>query len=283
MTCRAISRTDIESAVMRLCLEANIIIRDDISRALEILAGEKEQGEHTRRMVKVLLDNATIARDKKIAICQDTGLVCVFIEIGDNVSVCGINMQDAVNKGVMLAYKEYGFRMSVVGDPVIRKNTGSNIPAILHVEIVPGDTVKISVMPKGFGSENKGRIGMLKPTSGVGEIVDFCVETVKLAGPDACPPYILGVGIGGTMEYCAYLAKKALLRKIDRPNAASHLADIETRIRSGANALDIGIMGLGGSSTVIGVNVEAAATHIAGLPVAVNLSCHALRTATTEI
>ncbi|MBF0494089.1 MAG: fumarate hydratase [Candidatus Omnitrophica bacterium] len=188
-------------------------------------------------------------------------------------------MKKAVNDGVKTAYAEGYFRKSVVADPIKRKNTGTNTPCVIHFDFIAGDKIKISVLPKGFGAENKGRISMMNPTAGGGEIIDFCVETIKRAGCDACPPYVVGVGIGGTIEECALLAKEALLRPINKRNTEKHIASIEKEIFKKANGLKIGVMGLGGNSTVLGVNIETGPTHIAGLPVAVNLSCHAMRSA----
>jgi fumarate hydratase subunit alpha len=234
-------------------------------------------------MLKVLVDNAKMAEDKKIPLCQDTGLVVVLLNIGRDVVLSGGDVKEAVNEGVKEAYKEGFFRNSVVEDPLMRKNTGTNTPAAIHIDIVDGKNVEILVMPKGFGSENKSRLVMMNPTARPEEIIDFCVETVKMAGPDACPPYVLGVGIGGTMDTCAYMAKKALFRPLSERNPKPHIEDLEKRIKEKANELGIGVMGLGGGSTVMGVNIEAGPTHIAGLPVAVNVGCHALRSARAEI
>lgn len=280
---REIKSVEIENKVKDLCIEANTVLRPDVLRALETFYDQAGDGSLSREMLKVLIENAALAEKERIPLCQDTGMVVVFIELGRDVAISGGDLTEAVNKGVEKAYVEGLFRKSVVEGPIIRKNTGSNTPAVMHVEIVEGDKMTISVMPKGFGSENKSRMAMLNPTCNTEEIAEFCVETVKMAGPDACPPYVLGIGIGGTMDSCALLAKKALLRPIDEPSPEAHIAKLERMIAEKANALDIGIMGLGGKTTVMGVNIEEMPTHIAGCPVAVNICCHALRSASATI
>jgi fumarate hydratase subunit alpha len=283
VSARKINVGEIKQTVKCLLLKANIELRNDVLQALkELYRGEKE-GTQAKNMLGILVENADIAMEKKIPICQDTGLVVVFLNIGSNVVLDGGDVKAAVNEGVEEAYKEGFFRNSVVEDPITRKNTGTNAPASIHIDLVEGDSIEVSVMPKGFGSENKSRLIMMNPTADPEKIVDFCVETVKIAGPDACPPYVLGVGIGGTMESCALLAKKALFRSINESNPKPHLAELEEKIKEKCNALGIGVMGLGGGSTVMGVGVEAGPTHIAGLPVAVNVGCHALRSASTVI
>ena len=283
MTVRRISAEDIEKTVQRLCVKANTVLREDVLTALKnFYEGEKE-GTLSKTMLGVLIENAKIAAEESMPLCQDTGLLTVFIEMGKDVIITDGGVVDVVNKGVEKAYKENFFRKSVVEDPLVRNNTGTNTPAVVHIDVTDGDKLAVSVMPKGFGAENKSRMVMLNPTCGAEEIIDFCVETVKIAGPDACPPYIIGVGIGGTMEECALLAKKALLRDITRSNPKPHIAELEQEIQKRGNGLDIGVMGLGGLTTVMGVNIEEAPTHIAGLPVAVNISCHALRSASAVI
>jgi len=279
---RNIDSSVIEMTVKKLCLEANTVLRKDVFEALRDLY-EKETDPRSKDMLKVLIENATIADDEKLAICQDTGMVAVFMDIGRDVSIKGGSVAGAVNRGVADAYNEGYFRNSVVADPLKRENTGDNTPAVIHTEIVEGDGIKVSVMPKGFGAENKSRIKMLNPTSGTEEIVDFCVETIKEAGPDGCPPYVLGIGMGGTLERCAFLAKKALLRPVGSSNPKPHIAELEREIKKRTDELKIGVMGLGGNVTVLGVNILESPTHIAGLPVAVNVCCHALRSATGEI
>lgn len=281
MSTRKIKAEKIKSTVKSLCIKANNELREDVlSRMKEF---SKKESSLSKKMLEVLLENAALAKKKALPICQDTGLLVAFIEIGKDAVINGMSLTEAVNEGVEEAYKEGFFRKSIVKDPLIRKNTGTNTPASIHVDITSGNKLSISVMPKGFGSENKGRAAMLNPTCKSRDIVNFCVETVKAAGPDACPPYIIGVGIGGTMDSCALLAKKALLRDIRKANPKKHLAEIEKKVMKEANSLKIGVMGLGGASTVIGVNVEAEPTHIAGCPIAVNLSCHALRSASATI
>ncbi|MFH1305891.1 MAG: fumarate hydratase [Candidatus Omnitrophota bacterium] len=283
MTARRVKAKHIENIVRDLCIQANTVLRPDVLKALVEVHRKAQKASLEEKMLGVLLDNAALARDKGVPLCQDTGMLIVFVEIGEEVLVCDGSLKDAINKGVEAAYREGCFRKSVVGDPLTRKNTGTNTPAVIHADIVSGDKITVSVMPKGFGSENKSRLNMLLPTCGPDEITDFCVKAVKAAGPDACPPYILGIGLGGTMDSCALLAKKALLRPIDRPNPAPHIAELEERIKKEANALEVGVMGLGGAATVIGVNIDEAPTHIAGLPVVINISCHALRSACAVI
>ena len=282
MSVREISVEVISRTVRDLFLEANMVLRKDVLRAIRELYDE-EKAPKAKEMLNLLLENARIAREEKMAICQDTGLSVVFLEVGEDVHITGGDLNRAVDKGVESAYKDGFLRKSVVRDPLLWDNTGTNTPAEIHVDMVPGDKIKVAVFPKGFGSENKGRIAMLNPTAGEDAVVDFCVDSVKKAGPDACPPYMLGVGIGGTMESCALIAKKALLRSVDSSNPDKHIAALEKKIEQKVRELEIGVMGLGGISTVMGVNIETAPTHIAGLPVAVNISCHALRSASKII
>jgi len=274
--------TGIKNTVKGLCIEANTVLRLDVLEAIKDL-NSREEKVSAKNMLGVLIDNAELARKEKLPLCQDTGLVTVFMDIGEEVDIAGGNIIEAVNKGVEEAYAEGCFRKSVVNDPLLRRNTGTNTPAVVHIDIVKGNSIKVSVMPKGFGSENKGRMIMLDPTAGREEIINFCVETVKIAGPDACPPYVLGIGLGGTAEECVFLAKKALLRSVNSNNPKPHIADLEREIKEKVGALEIGVMGLGGISTVMGVVIETAPTHIAGLPLAVNVSCHAVRSASKII
>jgi len=280
---RHIRMSEIEKTVERLCIQANIILRPDIRKEIEDLYNNEKDLTLSKKSLGIILENADIAEKEKIAICQDTGLVTVFVELGADVVIKEGLINDAINNGVKTAYNDCFFRKSVVSDPILRNNTGTNTPSDIHVDIVKGDKISVAVMPKGFGSENKGVIKMMNPTSKAETIVDFCVDVVKKSGSDACPPYVLGVGIGGTMSSCAYLAKKALLRPVSSTNPKDHIARIEKDIKRKANELKIGVMGLGGASTVMGVNVETAPTHIAGLPVAVNVACHALRSARAVI
>ena len=283
MTVRQIKLDDIEKTVEKLCIKANIVLREDVLGALNEAFNKEKEGSISGRMIKILLENAALAENESIPLCQDTGMVGVFFEIGEDITIDGKGIKDAINRGVEKAYKDNFFRKSVVADPILRDNTGTNTPVVIHMDIVKGDKLKIYVMLKGFGSENKNRIKMMNPTCTTDEIVKFCVDVVKKAGSDACPPYIIGVGLGGTMETCAYMSKKALLKPISEENPKLHIAELEKKIKKSISELNIGIMGLGGGSTVLGVNVMEAPTHIAGCPVAVNISCHALRSASAEL
>ncbi|MGB2601733.1 MAG: fumarate hydratase, partial [Candidatus Omnitrophota bacterium] len=280
MSTRNINVKEVARAVEELFIEANTVLRQDVVSALKRLA-EEEKNPKAKKMLEILVENSKIAEKKSMPLCQDTGLAVVFLNIGRDVVFTEGYINEAVDKGVLNAYEKGFLRKSIVKDPVLRGNTGTNTPAFMHIEIVPGNKVEIIVLPKGFGSENKSGLAMLNPTAGEDAIVDFCVEVVRKAGPDACPPYVLGVGIGGTAEVCGLLAKKALTRPIDSRNPQEHIARLEDEIEKKVKELEIGVMGLGGISTVMGVNIEIAPTHIAGLPVAVNLSCHALRSART--
>jgi fumarate hydratase subunit alpha len=268
----------IREAVTELCLKANFELRRDILKALKT-ALKRETSPRAKNLLKALIENAALAKKKHIAICQDTGFVSVFIELGSSVLLSGGDLAEAVNRGVEDAYRKGYLRKSIVNDPILRKNTNTNTPSIIHIDIAQGDKVRISVSPKGFGSENKSAIKMFKPTASEKDIIDFITEVVKLAGPDGCPPYILGVGIGGTFDYAAHLSKRALLRPIGFSNRKRHFRRLEKDILKAVNSLGIGPMGLGGKTTALGVNVEEFPTHIAGLPVAVTVSCHATRSA----
>ena len=275
---RQIQARAISDLISALCVYANVNLRPDIREAIKN-ALKKEKSARAKTTLKLLLENADIAVTKKIPICQDTGMAVVFMEIGQNVKITGGVLKEAVDKGVKNGYAIGYLRKSVVRSPFGRKNTNTNTPAILHSSIVPGDKIKIWVMPKGFGSENKSRISMLNPGDGERGIIDFVLETVKAAGPEACPPFVLGVGIGGTFDYAAYLAKKALLKKINLKNPDKKLFLLEKKILKAVNNLKIGPMGFGGRTTALGVSVLTYPTHIAGLPVAVNVNCHATRSA----
>jgi len=279
---RKIQVAKIRDVVKRLCLEANFILRKDVLAALK-KAEKKETNKRARAIFGQIIENARVAKKERIAICQDTGMAVIFIELGQEVILAGGDLNGAVSEGVRRAYSEGCLRKSVVADPIERHNTKTNTPPIVFIKIVPGNRVRITVSPKGFGSENKSRIKMFKPTADLAEIKAFIIDTVKAAGPDACPPLILGIGIGGTFERCAHLAKEALLRPIDKHNVKRHIRKFEEDIAKEINALGIGPMGLGGRTTVLGVNVEEFPTHIAGLPVAVNVSCHATRSASAVI
>lgn len=273
---REIAVSQIRDTVRDLCLKANFELRKDVLKAIRS-AHKKETDPRAKNILKDILENARIAKDKKIAICQDTGMVSVFLDIGIDVRITGGNLEDAINEGVLKAYDKGCLRKSVVDDPILRNNTRTNTPCVIFTDIVDGDRIKVTIAPKGFGSENKSRVKMFNPTSTIEDIKKFVVDVVKDAGPDACPPLVLGIGIGGTFEKAAYLAKKALTNPIDTKNSKRHIARLEKELEIEINALKIGPMGLGGKTTVFGVNILEYPTHIAGLPVAVNVSCHATR------
>lgn len=275
---REIDVRKIREVVTELCLKANFELRKDVLRALKS-ALKKETSPRAKNILKAIIENAALAKKKRIAICQDTGFVSVFIELGGSILLSGGDLAEAVNNGVEDAYKKGYLRKSVVSDPLLRKNTNTNTPSVIHIDIVEGDRIKISVSPKGFGSENKSAIKMLKPTASEKDIIGFVTEVVKLAGPDACPPYILGIGIGGTFDHAAHLSKRALLRPVGSGNKKGHFRRLEKDILKAVNSLGMGPMGLGGKTTALGINVEEFPTHIAGLPVAVSVSCHATRSA----
>ncbi len=266
---RVISAQKIKNTVADLCIKANLVLRNDVLGALKS-AYRKETNKRARNILEAIIQNARIARRQKLAICQDTGLVCVFVEIGREVKISG-DLRKSVNQGVEAGYKKASLRNSVIKDPLLRGRPGYS-PAIIHIDIVKGNRIKITVMPKGFGCENKSQLKMFLPTAGIDEIKKFVIEVVEAAGPDACPPYVVGVGIGGTADYASFLAKKALLRSLYVP-----AIKLERDLLKEINKLNIGPMGLGGKCTCLAVNIETFPTHIAGLPVAVNISCHALR------
>ncbi len=279
---REIDVNKIKEAVAELCIKANTSLRADILRALK-KARKAETHTTSKRILDILLENAAIAKKEKRAICQDTGFVSVYIEIGQDVRIIGGGLGDAVNKGVMEAYKEAFLRKSVVKSPLLRVNTATNTPSAIYTELVKGERLKITVMPKGFGSENKSALKMLNPTDGEKEIISFVLDVVKKAGPDACPPYVLGIGLGGTFDKAPFLSKKALALPIDRPNPRRYLRKLENGILKKVNKLGIGPMGFGTKTTCMGVNILECPTHIAGLPVAVNVSCHVTRSASRAI
>ena len=279
---RIIKSEEITSAVKEMCVSANCRLNSDIRRALE--AGVKtEQSEVSRGILEKLLQNADIAGRKEVPICQDTGMAVFFIEIGNEVLVEGETIGDAVNRGVAEGYTEGYLRKSVVRDPLDRVNTKDNTPAVIYYDIVKGDKIKLTFAPKGFGSENKGGVKMLNPSDGVDGVIDFVVETVRKAGANPCPPMVVGVGIGGTMDKAAVLSKKALTRDIDVRNEKPYYAELEEMLLERINLLAIGPQGMGGTTTALAVNIETYPTHIAGLPVAVNINCHVARHAVREI
>ena len=270
---REIDANIISEAIAEMCIEANTVLPQDVKTAIENARAAEDCATACDVLDKII-ENYNIAGD--VPICQDTGMACVFLEIGQDVHING-NLTDAVDEGVRKGYTEGYLRKSVVKDPLDRINTKDNTPALLYTELVPGSKVKITVAPKGFGSENMSRIAMLKPSEGAEGVKQFIVETVKLAGPNPCPPIVVGVGIGGSFDKCAYLAKKALLRNLDSHNENPFYADMEDELIGKINALGIGPQGFGGKTTALGVNIETMPTHIAGLPCAVNINCHVTR------
>jgi fumarate hydratase subunit alpha len=274
---RQISTSQIKDKIKELFLRANFYINPDLTQRLE-KALEEENSPIGKHVLQMIIENNKIASREEVPICQDTGLAVVFIELGQEVRLVSGDFIETINQGVKEAYKEGYLRKSVVDDPVFeRKNTKTNIPAIIYTDIVPGDKIKFVVMPKGFGSENMSAIAMLKPADGEKEIVDFVVETVKKAGPNPCPPTIIGVGIGGTIDKAMVIAKKAIIRKIGQSNKNSKYATLEREILTKINNSGIGPAGLGGNITSLVVHIDYLPTHIAGMPVAVNVCCHAAR------
>ena len=272
---RDITAQAVTEAVSRLCISANRNLPEDLKDCIRNCA-DTEDWPMAKEILSQITENFEIAAETKVPICQDTGMACVFLKIGQEVHISG-NLEDAVNEGVRRGYREGYLRKSVVRDPLDRVNTGDNTPAVIHYEIVSGDKLEITVAPKGFGSENMSAIKMLKPSDGVNGVVDFVVQTVREAGPNPCPPIVVGVGIGGTFEKAAQLAKKALLRNVDSVNESPYYAALEQELLERINGLGIGPQGFGGMTTALGVNIETYPTHIAGLPVAVNIGCHVTR------
>ena len=271
----------IEDTVARLCIEANLRLPPDVINAIES-AEKAEPWDGAKRILSLLGDNVRIASEKTLPVCQDTGMACVFVELGQDVHIDG-DFEEAVNNGVRRGYGEGYLRKSVVCDPLRRVNTGDNTPALLTVKLTRGDNMRITVMPKGFGSENMSALKMLKPADGVEGVKNFVLETVEKAGANPCPPIIVGVGIGGSFDKAAYLAKHALLRPVDEPNPDEYYAALESELMDKINALGIGPQGFGGKTTALAVLIEAMPTHVAGLPVAVNISCHATRRASASL
>lgn len=273
---REVSTDEITKNIKEMCIEASYILSDDVKNKI-INSAAVENSEIGKKILSQLEENMEIAEREQIPICQDTGMAVVFIKIGQEVHITGGSLEDAINQGVREGYTEGYLRKSVVKDPLIRENTKDNTPAIIHYEIIPGDKVEITVAPKGFGSENMSRVCMLKPADGIEGVKNAVIETVKLAGPNACPPVVVGVGIGGTFEKCALLAKKALTRDINSESSIEYVAELENELLDEINNLNIGPGGLGGKITALGVNIETYPTHIAGLPVAINMCCHVNR------
>lgn len=278
---RNIDAKVIEDTVARLCIEANLRLPPDVISAIE-RAEKAEPWDGAKRILSLLGDNVRIASEKTLPVCQDTGMACVFVELGQDVHIEG-DFEQAVNNGVRRGYGEGYLRKSVVCDPLRRVNTGDNTPALVTVKLTRGDKMRITVMPKGFGSENMSALKMLKPADGVDGVKNFVLETVEKAGANPCPPIIVGVGIGGSFDKAAYLAKHALLRPVNEPNPDEYYAALERELLDKINALGIGPQGFGGKTTALAVLIEAMPTHVAGLPVAVNISCHATRRASASL
>ena len=273
---REISVNLIKNKIRDLCIDANYFLGDDIKDSL-IHFKNNEKSEIGKDILGNIIENAKIAKEEQLPICQDTGVACVFLEIGQDVHLIDGNLEEAINSGVREGYEKGYLRKSVVKDPINRVNTNDNTPAMIYYDIVPGDRVKITVAPKGFGSENMSKLAMLKPSDGLEGVKDFILKVVEEAGPNPCPPMVVGVGIGGTFDKAAYLAKKALLRPVNEENKNEFYANLEKELLEKINELGIGPQGFGGLTTAIGINIEVYPTHIAGLPVAVNINCHATR------
>lgn len=273
---REISSNQIQQAVRELFIEANYFLSSDVLQRLKKY--EKiEVSEIGKEMLGRIVENAELAADKQVAICQDTGMSVLFVEVGQEVHIMGSSITDAINEGVRQAYRDGYLRKSVVSDPLNRINTNDNTPAFIHYDIVPGENIKIQAMPKGAGSENMSAVKMLKPSDGVEGVIDFVLETVQKAGANPCPPIIVGIGIGGTMEKAAILSKKSLFRSLDEKNCNPYYVKLEDLLLTKINNLGIGPQGLGGITTALGVRIESYPTHMACLPVAVNITCHASR------
>ena len=279
---REIEVSQITDIVEKLCIAANEHLPEDVKCAIRSCRA-CEDGQIAQGILDNIIENFEIADNECVPICQDTGMACVFLEIGQDVHFVGGDLTEAVNEGVRRGYDKGYLRKSVVKDPVRRGNTGDNTPAMLYTEIVPGDKVKITVGPKGFGSENMSRLKMFTPSASKDDLMDFVLETVKLAGGNPCPPMVIGVGFGGDFEYCAYLAKKALCRPVSERSKIPVYREMEQELLRRINATNIGPQGFGGKTTALAVNIEAAPTHIAGLPAAVNIGCHVTRHAEKTI
>ena len=280
---REIQYQDIVEAVAKLAIEACCVQTNDIKEAFA-KAQNTEQSPLGKNIINTLIENGKIAQTNMMPICQDTGMLVVFVNVGQDAHIVGGYIEDAINEGVKKGYTEGYLRKSVVAEPLFeRKNTTNNAPAVIHTRIVPGDKVHIQVAPKGFGSENKSILKMLVPADGIQGVKNVFLEAIKLAGPNACPPMVIGVGIGGTMEKAALLAKKAAVREVDSKNPDERYAKLEEELLEMANATGVGPQGLGGTTTAFKVNVEWYPTHIAGLPVAININCHAARHADIEL
>lgn len=279
---REVNVKDITDAISKMCIDVNHELSPDMKACLD-QACARETNETGKKILKQLQENLVVAREEMIPICQDTGMAVIFIKIGQDVHFIGGSLKDAVNEGVRIGYTKGYLRKSVVGDPIERVNTKDNTPAVIHYEIVDGDKVTITLAPKGFGSENMSRVFMLKPADGIEGVKNAVITAVKDAGPNACPPMVVGVGIGGTFEKCAIMAKEALTREAGKHSDIEYVAQLENELLEKINELDIGPGGLGGRTTAFAVNINTYPTHIAGLPVGVNICCHVNRHITVEI
>lgn len=273
---KTINVNEIIKTVKELSIEANYYLPNDVKAAIEE-AEKNEKWPIANNILNKILENSQIAAAEKMPICQDTGMACVFVDIGQDVHITGGSLEEAINEGVRQGYAEGFLRKSVVKDPIHRVNTNDNTPALIYYNMVPGDKVKITVAPKGFGSENMSRIAMLKPSDGLEGVKNFVLETVRMAGPNPCPPIVIGVGIGGSFDKAAYLAKKALIRPVNENNTDEFYSNLEKELLEEVNKIGIGPQGFGGKTTALALNIETYPTHIAGLPVAVNINCHATR------
>ena len=279
---RSIDTDVIIKNIKEMCVEANHFLSKDMDFAMK-QAAESEKSELGKKILNQLQDNLKIAAEDMIPICQDTGMAVIFLEVGQDVHFEGMAIEDAVNEGVRQGYIDGYLRKSVVGDPIIRENTKDNTPAVIHYSIVPGDKVKITLAPKGFGSENMSRVFMLKPADGIEGVKNAILTAVRDAGPNACPPMVVGVGVGGTFEKCALMAKQALTRTVNKHSDIPYVKDLEIEMLERINKMGIGPGGLGGTTTALAVNINTYATHIAGLPVAINICCHVNRHVVREI
>jgi len=273
---REVSVKEITKQLKDMCMKANYDLSADVKAKL-VLQASLEVSPIGESILKDIVKNADIAKENSVPMCQDTGMAVVFLEIGQDVHLVDGDVKEAIHEGVRQGYKEGFLRKSVVKDPILRGNTGDNTPAVIHIDIVQGDHVKVTLAPKGFGSENMSRSKMLKPSDGMQGVEDFIVETVSLAGPNPCPPIVVGVGVGGTIEKAALMAKHALTKELNDKHPEIHISELEERALERINKLGIGPQGLGGITTALGINIETYPTHIAGLPVVVNINCHAAR------
>ncbi len=273
---REVDVSEVKETVKKLCIDSNLYLGDDVMQAFKD-GLEKEESPAGKDVLEQLIENAQIAKDNDVPMCQDTGYTVIFMEVGQEVRLTGGDLNEAINQGVREGYDEGYLRKSVVKDPIDRVNTGDNTPAIIYTDIVPGDKIKIKVAPKGGGAENMSALKMLKPSDGREGVIDFVVDTVSKAGPNPCPPIVVGVGVGGTFEKVAYLAKKALTRPVGDENPQKEYAEMEKEILEKVNKLGIGPQGFGGRVTALDVNIETHPAHIASMPAAVNINCHAAR------